>query len=129
MQRVTSCAPLGVPAFARAEHAFVAGRLFEDCPPRSLALVRGLTEAPRMVDRGWIDPGRWRLAVERARFGVTSDLHALEVAIVLELWLRDIERFAPGADDRVRARLAPPVDHPVARSGPERRATPAAGRG
>ncbi|HEY1607564.1 MAG TPA: asparagine synthase-related protein [Allosphingosinicella sp.] len=54
-------------------------------------LVAMLTERPILGRLGWIDTGRWRAAVERARFGLFSNLGAFQTTICLEIWLQQRE--------------------------------------
>jgi asparagine synthase (glutamine-hydrolysing) len=59
----------------------------------SEAWYRMLTDQPRIVARGWVQPRAWRTAVDRARFGVKSHPLHFDTATLLECWLRNVEAF------------------------------------
>jgi asparagine synthase (glutamine-hydrolysing) len=66
---------------------------------------RMLVDEPRIVAHGWVDQRKWRLAVDRARFGVTDSLQHFNIAMTLECWLRTMEQFGP--KPKADARAAP----------------------
>ncbi len=47
-----------------------------------------LTDAPRLVERGFVDPARWRHAVHQARFANVRPVSLFIQAAMLEWWLR-----------------------------------------
>ncbi|MCF7989975.1 MAG: asparagine synthase C-terminal domain-containing protein [Thiohalocapsa sp.] len=53
---------------------------------------RAMTEAPRLVARGWVDPAPWREEVDRARVGASGLSAQFTNAIQAELWLQALER-------------------------------------
>lgn len=59
--------------------------------------LRMLTESPRLVALGWVDPEKWAQTVARARFGVVSRRRELDAAISTECWLRAREAGAAGS--------------------------------
>lgn len=75
-----------------------AQQLHEQALMTNEAWYRALTRSPRLVDLGWVDGDRWRLAVDRARFGVFESYPQFNAAMLTELWLQSLERYgAPKA--------------------------------
>jgi asparagine synthase (glutamine-hydrolysing) len=58
---------------------------------------RLLTDSPRVVDRGIVDPVLWTQAVEQAKLGHTHFLPQFEAVATLEIWLRQFENLKAGA--------------------------------
>ncbi len=52
---------------------------------------RMMTEAPRLIERGWVNAEIWRDEVERARLGVAGLSAPFMNAVNTELWLRALE--------------------------------------
>jgi|TARA_R100000501_G_scaffold15113_1_gene27442 asparagine synthase (glutamine-hydrolysing) len=52
---------------------------------------RAMTDDPRLVSRGWVDPVVWRRTIEGVRLGIYDGSLNLEAAMIAELWLRRLE--------------------------------------
>lgn len=50
-----------------------------------------LTEQPRIVSRGYADLGKWRAALQQARFGKSIGLKYFQASADLEIWLQRLE--------------------------------------
>lgn len=79
----------------------------------SQAWYRAMTDEPRLVALGWIEPHEWRQTIERARCGVFEASLSFRAAMLTEIWIRNLERYSPVApvlEDAVGAITSmPPV--------------------